>query len=118
MLVDDNEVFLRAARHLLEREGMEVVALASTGAEALRRCGEFRPDVALVDIDLGDESGFDVARLLANGRQDADPRIILISSHSADDFTELIADSPAVSFLPKPELSAEAIWGILTAAGC
>ncbi len=116
LLVDDNHVFLRAARHLLEREGIDVVAVASSGAEASRRSEEFRPDVALVDIELGEESGFDVARLLAAAGRTSDPRIILISSYSADDFTELIEDSPALSFLPKPDLSAGAIKGILMAA--
>jgi CheY-like chemotaxis protein len=117
LLVDDNHVFLRAARQLLEREGIDVVAVASTGSEAVRSSGKLRPDVALVDIDLGEESGFDVARQLTEESRDGDPRVILISSYSADDFTELIADSPALSFLPKPDLSAGAIKEILAANG-
>ena len=117
LIVDDSQEFLRAARDLLEREGISVVGVASTGAQARRGCLELRPDVALVDIDLGEENGFDVARELA-GREDAEPpRVILISAYSGDDFADMIADSPALAFLPKAGLSGAAIRGILTRAG-
>jgi CheY-like chemotaxis protein len=117
LIVDDNHEFLRAARELLLREGISVVGVASTGAEACRRCRELKPDVALVDIDLGEEDGFDVARQLA-GREGAElPRVILISAHSEDDFADMMADSSAVSFLPKAGLSGAAIRGILARAG-
>ena len=116
LIVDDNHEFLRAARDLLEREGISVVGVASTGAQARRSCRELRPDVALIDIDLGEEDGFDVARQLA-GREGSDlPRVILISVYSGDDFADMIADSPALSFLPKAGLSGDAIRGILTGA--
>ncbi len=61
VIVDDSARFLEAARALLEREGVDVVGVASTIAEALRLVDEVRPDVTLVDIDLGAESGFDLA---------------------------------------------------------
>ena len=113
LIVDDNHDFLRAAQHLLEREGISVVGVASTAAQAYRSCTELKPDVALVDIDLGEENGFDVARQLAV-RGGAEPtRVILISAYSGDDFADMVADSPAVSFLPKAALSAAAIRGIL-----
>jgi len=53
LIVDDSRRFLEAARSLLEREGIAVVGVASTSAEALRRAEELKPDVALVDVDLG-----------------------------------------------------------------
>lgn len=109
MIVDDSPAFLRAARDLLEGEGISVVAVASTGAEACGKCRELEPDVALVDIDLGTGSGFDVAEQLAGGQGGWHPQVILISAYSGGDFADLIAASPAVSFLPKPELSAAAI---------
>jgi DNA-binding NarL/FixJ family response regulator len=65
LIVDDNPGFLAAARDLLECQGVSVVGVASTSAEARRRSRELRPDVTLVDIDLGGESGFDVVRALA-----------------------------------------------------
>jgi len=105
VIVDDNEPFRKVARTMLERQGMAVVGVAANGAEALRQARELSPDVALVDISLGEESGFDVGRQIT-------PHVgsvILISSHDEDDYAELIADSPAVGFLSKAELSADAI---------
>jgi DNA-binding NarL/FixJ family response regulator len=105
VIVDDNEPFLRVARTMLERQGMAVVGTAATGAEALRQARELSPDVALVDISLGAESGFDVGRQITPHVRN----VILISSQDGDDYSELIADSPAVGFLSKAELSADAI---------
>jgi two-component system nitrate/nitrite response regulator NarL len=113
LLVDDSARFLSAARALLEREGFEV-EVASTGAEAARRTGELRPDVVLLDIDLGTESGFELARRLHMRVSSGDgPRIILISTHAERDFEELIAASPAIGFLTKSALSAGAIQEML-----
>jgi len=112
LLVDDSVEFLAAARRLLEREGLQVVATATTIAEAVRRAGETSPDVALVDIDLGGESGFDVARRLA-GLSPVPPKIILISGHAADDFAEMVEESPALGFVGKADLSASAIHELL-----
>lgn len=115
-MVDDNHDFLRAARELLERDGISVVGAASTGAQARRACRELDPDVVLIDIDLGDETGFEVARQLAGQAGAERPCLILISAYSGDDFEDIIADSPAASFLPKAALSGTAVRGILQAA--
>ena len=113
LLVDDNAGFLEAARALLEREGITVVDVASTSAEAVERIRELQPDVALVDIDLGGESGFELARGVASDAMGASTRLILISSQAEEDFEDLIKDSPAVGFLPKAGLSARAIKHLL-----
>jgi DNA-binding NarL/FixJ family response regulator len=113
LLVDDNDAFLEAASVLLEREGVTVVGVASNTAEALCQARALRPDVILVDIGLGDESGFDLAWLLARDSQGGRAEVILISSCAETDYAELIADSPAAGFLAKPELSARAIGRIL-----
>ena len=102
LIVDDNQRFLDAARLLLEREGLAVVGVASTSAEAVLLEAELRPDVVLVDIRLGDESGFNLARRLGGP-------VILISTHAQTDYAEEIAASPAAGFIPKAELSASAI---------
>ncbi|MEU4428338.1 response regulator [Actinoplanes sp. NPDC024001] len=102
LLVDDNHHFLAAARDLLEREGLEVVATATTGAQAMTRAAELAPDVALVDIKLGGESGFDLARQLP-------VPVIMISTHAEEDYADLIASSPAIGFLAKTALSARAV---------
>jgi len=106
LIVDDNGGFRDAARSLLEREEIEVVGVASSSTEARSRVAELRPEVVLVDIALGAESGFDLARALAS---DGGPKLILISTHSEVDFVDLIAASPAVGFIAKSELSARAI---------
>lgn len=107
LVVDDNASFLEAATTLLEREGLAVAA-ASTAAEALSRARELRPDVVLVDIMLGRESGFDLARRLVEADSDG-PTVILISTHAEADFADLIAQTPAAGFVSKSELSAAAI---------
>jgi DNA-binding NarL/FixJ family response regulator len=109
LIVDDNGHFLAAASDLLQREGMAVVGVASTTAEAVQLAGELQPDVALVDIDLGDESGFDVAQRLAGVTGADRSRVVLISAYPERDFVDLIAASPAVGFLSKSELSAKRI---------
>jgi DNA-binding NarL/FixJ family response regulator len=116
LLVDDNDAFLEAASVLLEREGMMIVGVASNTAAALRQARALRPDVILVDIGLGDESGFDLARLLTRDGQAGQKvraEVILISSYAETDYAQLIAESPAAGFLAKSELSARAIGRIL-----
>jgi CheY-like chemotaxis protein len=108
LIVDDNRSFLDVARGLLEREGLDVVGVAATVADALRRTEQLQPDVVLVDIVLAGESGFELARQLAEHEPCGGPAAILISTHAEEDFADLIASSPA-AFLPKSELSADAI---------
>jgi CheY-like chemotaxis protein len=113
LIVDDNGAFLAAARVLLEREGLSIVGVASTGAEALQRAEELGPDLFLVDITLGRESGFELARRLLEDGRSRKSAVILISTHSEADFADLIAESPAAGFVPKSELSAAAIRRVL-----
>jgi DNA-binding NarL/FixJ family response regulator len=108
LIVDDYQPFLKVAQTKLEWQGMAVVGVASNGAEALRQARELSPDVALIDISLGTESGFDVAREITPYVGS----VILISSNDQyedDDYAELIAGSSAVGFLSKATLSADAI---------
>jgi DNA-binding NarL/FixJ family response regulator len=109
LIVDDNRSFLDAARVLLQREGMSIVGISSTAAEALARAKDLDPDVVLVDIVLGDESGFDLARRL----DEAGWPVVMISTHAEADVEDLIEESPAAGFLPKSELSVAAIHRIL-----
>jgi DNA-binding NarL/FixJ family response regulator len=109
LIIDDSAGFLQAARALLEQEGMTVVGVAGTCEEAVRRASELRPDVTLVDIDLGGSSGCDVAQVLADEAGGAVGCLILISAHAEEEFADLIVASPATGFLPKSALSADAI---------
>jgi DNA-binding NarL/FixJ family response regulator len=111
LIVDDNALFLEGAADLLRREGLDVVGVASNGAEAIQFVSELRPDVVLVDIDLGDEDGLELAGQLSDVSPHAN--VILISTHSEEDLAHLIAATPALGFVPKTRLSAQAIRDLL-----
>jgi DNA-binding NarL/FixJ family response regulator len=113
LIVDDNLSFLEAARTLLEREGLTVAGVASNGAEALQEAESLRPEVILMDVSLGDESGIDVTRRLFEAELINGATLILISTHSPSDFADLFGEGPAAGFIPKAELSAEAIRTIV-----
>ena len=112
LLVDDNAALLSSARALLDQQGVTIVGTASTSAEALQLAAALRPDVVLVDIALGDESGFDLACRLAESNGAA-MAVIMISTAAESDYSDLVAESPAAGFLPKAELSAAGIRRIL-----
>jgi DNA-binding NarL/FixJ family response regulator len=116
VIVDDSPAVLRAASELLEGEGMAVVGLAATSEEAVRLVEELHPDVVLIDIDLGPESGLDLARRLVHAADSGGSRSILISTHDEADFAKPIEASPAIGFLPKADLSATAIHQLLAGA--
>jgi len=109
VIVDDSPAVLRAASELLQDQGIAVVGVAGTGEEAIRLMEELKPDVMLVDIALGLESGFDLASRLARARDGSASRAILISMHDEADLADRIAASPAIGFLRKSDLSARAI---------
>jgi DNA-binding NarL/FixJ family response regulator len=115
LIVDDNPVYLGEARDLLQRQGMSVVGIASNSVEALAIAASNRPDVALVDVDLGAESGLDVACALTTSDQPV--QVILISAYAEKDLRELLDDSPAVGFLPKSVVSRAAIDDLLSDRG-
>jgi DNA-binding NarL/FixJ family response regulator len=113
LIVDDSDLFLEAARVLLEREGLTVAGVASTSAEARRQIRALQPQVVLVDIALGKENGFDLVVSLTEDGLGDEAVVILISTRSAEDFADRIAASPAAGFLTKGELSAPAIRRIV-----
>ena len=113
LLVDDNGAFIETACLLLAREGVVMAGTASSIAEALRQASVLRPDVVLVDIALGDENGFELARRLAGSGTGAAPAVIMISTRGGADFADMVADCRAAGFLAKDDLSAAAIQRIL-----
>ncbi|HEY8952321.1 MAG TPA: response regulator transcription factor [Candidatus Dormibacteraeota bacterium] len=117
LIVDDNPRFLDVARNLLELEGVTVVGLASSSAEALDRVEELRPDVTLLDIELGVESGFELARRLDQQANTTTCPMILISTHDEADYADLIEASPVLGFLSKSDLSGSAIRDLLRGKG-
>ena len=111
VIVDDDEAFVKVAQAVLERDGVTVAGAGSNCAEAVERAQALRPDVVLIDIRLGQESGFDVARRLADNGQAA--ALIMISTHAEADYADLITESPAAGFVPKAQLSGAAIRRVL-----
>lgn len=111
LIVDDSEQFLSSASRLLESQGLQVVGCASSGDEAVRLVAQWNPNVVLVDVQLGEEDGFELTRRLCNAP--GPTRVILISTHPEDELVDLIAESSAVGFVPKTALSAAAITELL-----
>jgi len=107
LIVDDHAGFRRRARALLEADGFAVVGEAATGEEAVALCLDLHPQLVVLDVQLPDLDGFEVARRLhaANGGA----AIVLTSSRDRSDYGSLIADSPALGFVPKGELSRAAL---------
>jgi DNA-binding NarL/FixJ family response regulator len=111
LIVDDSEQFLASAKRLLSVGGVTIVGTAQSGKEAVRLANELRPDIVLVDIDLGGEDGVDVAHHLA--ALVPAPIIVLISTHTEAEVGEMVAASPAAGFIPKSQLDAAAVRALL-----
>jgi DNA-binding NarL/FixJ family response regulator len=111
LIVDDHPSFRATARALLTAEGFEVVGEAENGVGALRCAKELHPDLVLLDVQLPDFDGFEVAsRLTSNG---SGPIVVLTSSRDGSDFGPLVAQSGARGFVPKGELSGAALKAVL-----
>jgi DNA-binding NarL/FixJ family response regulator len=115
LIVDDNDAFRAAARQLLERAGFSVVAEAGSGAGGVEEAEAHNPDVAIVDVQLPDFDGFEVAARLS--KLEPPPQVILTSSLDGADFGALVASSSALGFVPKAELSASLINALLSRTG-
>jgi len=111
LIVDDHPSFRATARMLLEAEGYSVVGQAADGRSALAETARLRPDVVLLDVNLPDLDGFEVAqRLSANGSASA---IVMVSSRDGADFGALVARSGARGFIAKSDLSGAALRAVL-----
>jgi DNA-binding NarL/FixJ family response regulator len=112
LIVDDHPSFRATARVLLEAEGFDVVGEAADGASALTEAGRLQPEVVLLDVQLPDIDGFDVAARLTGG-VDSGPIVILVSSRDSSDFGPLVMRSGARGFVPKAELSGDRLHALL-----
>jgi DNA-binding NarL/FixJ family response regulator len=115
LIVDDNASFREEMRGLLQEQGIDVLGDVGSAEEALQQVAELRPNLVLIDIALGDQSGFALAQALHVRANHPVPQMILISTHEESDYADLIETSPAIGFLSKTELSAAAILRILVA---
>ncbi len=112
VIVDDHPSFRASARAILEASKFEIVAEASDGAAALAAVAEHCPDIVLLDVQLPDMTGFEICDLLDedSGRV---PAIVLTSSRDQADYGDLVEHSCARGFLPKAELSGEALAALV-----
>jgi DNA-binding NarL/FixJ family response regulator len=104
LIVDDHPSFRASARRMLEASGYAVVGEAADGAAAIAAVGALSPDLVLLDVQLPDLSGFEVAERLA-GLGDGRPEVVLTSSRDRAEYGGEVEDSPVRGFIPKAELS-------------
>ena len=110
LIVDDHRAFRASARRLLEAEGFTVVGEAADGRHAIAAAQRLDPDLILLDVQLPDFDGFEVAaRLEALGLRSA---VVLTSSRAVTAYGSLVAESPARGFIPKGELSGGSLAGL------
>ena len=111
LIVDDHPTFRAAARQLLEAEGFDVVGEAGDGAAALASVARLQPELVLLDVQLPDLDGFEIAlRLLADGNS---CEVVLISSRDASEYGAIVHDCGARGFIPKAELSGRRLAALL-----
>ena len=111
LIVDDHPSFRSSARRVLEDAGYDVVGEAADGASALAAARELRPAVVLLDIQLPDLDGFEVALRLTSELDP--PAVVLTSSHDGSDFAGMITPCGARGFLAKAELSGPALAALV-----
>jgi DNA-binding NarL/FixJ family response regulator len=112
LIVDDHPSFRTSARRILEDAGYDVVGEADDGASALAAADSLRPAVVLLDVQLPDVDGFDVASQLTS--HDDPPAVVMTSSRDGSDFGALVDSSGARGFLAKDELSGQALEALLS----
>ena len=112
LIVDDHPSFRASARRLLEAEGFNVVGEAADGQAAIAAAQELQPEVVLLDVQLPDLDGFEVAaRLAALGLPSA---VVLTSSRNAAEYGRMVAETPVRGFIPKSDLSGALLAGFLS----
>jgi DNA-binding NarL/FixJ family response regulator len=111
LIIDDHPSFRASARRLLEAEGFDVIGEAADGHAAIAAAQRLQPDVVLLDVQLPDLDGFEVAACLAAlGLPSA---VVLTSSRSPAEYARLVTDTTARGFVPKAELSGAVLTGLL-----
>jgi DNA-binding NarL/FixJ family response regulator len=111
LVVDDHGGFRASVRELLEAEGFHVIGEAVDAASGVDAVLRLRPDIVLLDIQLPDFDGILASQQIA--AMNGGTAIVLTSSCDMSDIAGALAESPALGFIPKPELSGQAIRELL-----
>jgi DNA-binding NarL/FixJ family response regulator len=115
MIVDDHEVVRLGLNNLLARQpGWQVVAEAGTVADAIQRADEYEPDVVLMDIRLGHESGIDACREIIKAHPDT--KVIMLTSFAQDELLFNAISAGAVGYVLKQVGNDDLIRAIKTVA--
>ena len=112
LIVDDHTGFRRTARRLLDGPGYEVTGEAADAASALAAVEQLHPDVVLLDIQLPDQDGFEVAQRIAALPQP--PEVVLVSTRSRSSYADRLAACPVRGFIPKADLSGETLAALIS----
>ena len=112
LIVDDHPSFRATARLLLEVEGYDVVGEAEDGRAAIAAARDLHPDLVLLDVNLPDIDGFDVAARITT--ESGAPAVVLTSSRDSSDYGSLVSRSGARGFIAKADLSGAALAALLT----
>ena len=113
LIVDDHTGFRRVVRRVLDGPGYEVTGEAADAASAMAAVEELHPDVVLLDIQLPGEDGFEIARRLAALPEP--PEVVLVSTRSRAVYADRLANCPVRGFIPKAELSGDALAALIDA---
>jgi len=114
LIVDDHPSFRASARAMLEADGFEIVGEAGDGTLALELLRGLRPNVVLLDVQLPDMTGFEICEECGESGDLGDTRIVLVSSRDGSDYGDLIERCGASGFIPKAELTGDAVSALLT----
>ncbi len=112
LVVDDHEPFRAFICGLLAGERIDIAGVAHDGASAIKAVSSLHPDVVLLDVNLPDIDGFEVAERLA--LRPSPPLVVLTSTRDASDFGGRLRRAPVAGFVPKHELSADAILNLVS----
>jgi DNA-binding NarL/FixJ family response regulator len=110
LLADDHVIVRQGFRALLEREGLEVVAEAANGHEAVRLAGELLPDVAVLDFAMPLLNGLDAAKEIR--RRSPRTRTILLTVHSEDHYVLEAVQTGVHGYVVKTQAAADLVQAI------
>jgi two-component system response regulator NreC len=115
LLADDHVIVRQGFRALLEREGLEVVAEAADGHEAVRLAGDLQPDVAVLDFAMPLLNGLDAAREIR--RRSPGTRLILLTVHTEDHYVLEALQAGVHGYVVKTQAAADLVRAIREVRG-
>jgi two-component system, NarL family, response regulator NreC len=110
ILADDHLLVRQSLKTLLEREGIQVIAEAADGQDAVERAQSFQPDVAVVDISMPIRNGLDAARDIA--RFSPKTKTILLTQHDEDEYISEALEAGIKGYVLKSQAASDLVHAI------